>query len=69
MGGPPGYPVFDLKTQKPRGFKGEEIYIDYKGADNIEKNFRGAESYPEIVKVSANIKLIPAQMGSTILPA
>lgn len=68
VGGPPGYPVFDLKTQKPREFKGEEVHIDYKSADKIERTFMGAQSYPEIVKVSANIELFPAQMGSAILP-
>lgn len=68
VGGPAGYPVFDLKTQKPREFKGEWIYIDYKGADEIEKTLRGAESYPEIVKVSANIELKPGKMDSVMLP-
>lgn len=68
VGGPPGYPVIDLKTQRPREFKGEQVYIDYKGADEIEKTFRGAESYPEIVKVSANIDLTPGAMTSVMLP-
>lgn len=67
VGGPPGYPVFDLKTQRPRVFK-EQIYLDYKGADEIEKTLRGAESYPEIVKVSANINLTPGAMTSVMLP-
>lgn len=69
VGGPAGAPVIDLESGRPIEMNGDDVYLDDAAYTTTEKLMETKnELESNIVKVSANVDLLPDTTGEIMLP-